>query len=144
MEKKEKAIESHKKAMEKKLLRQLLYEFIYIEDLTDEQLEHLKNRKYVVIDPGKNTLLYIRDAQGNVYQYSHKQHLHKTKQSLYSKQSFEQRKNKGIIEEEKKYNNENLSKYSCNIKMFKNYIITKREVDCKVMSRYLNVKFRQL
>jgi hypothetical protein len=45
-------------------------EFHTIEDLSKEQLDTLKDRNIVGCDPGKRSLVYMMDKNGNKLQYT--------------------------------------------------------------------------
>ena len=46
------------------------YEYISIEELDMQQLDNLKQRNIVGLDPGKRSLVYMMDGQGNKLQYT--------------------------------------------------------------------------
>jgi len=43
-------------------------DFLYLEDLNDKQLEEVKNNNFLCCDPGKNTLLHMKDKNGKKIQ----------------------------------------------------------------------------
>ena len=46
------------------------FEYISIEELDKQQLENLKSRNIVGLDPGKRSLVYMMDGIGNKLQYT--------------------------------------------------------------------------
>lgn len=46
------------------------YDYISIEELDKQQLDNLKSRNIVGLDPGKRSLVYMMDGQGNKLQYT--------------------------------------------------------------------------
>jgi len=50
--------------------KKIIDEESYIDDLSDEQLENLKNKKIVAGDPGKYNMTYMVDDEGNKLRYT--------------------------------------------------------------------------
>jgi len=56
-------------------------EYPYLEELNETEYQKLKkDDNWAVTDPGKNTIIYMKDNKGNFFRYSNKRHLNKTKQ----------------------------------------------------------------
>ena len=70
-------------------------EYDYINELSNEELNHLKDYNKVAIDPGKNTIMFMTDEKGNTLKYTKLQRRIDT----YSKKKRQIRKGKylGII-----------------------------------------------
>ena len=45
-------------------------EYDYITELSNEELNHLKDYNKVAIDPGKNTIMFMTDEKGNTLKYT--------------------------------------------------------------------------
>jgi hypothetical protein len=45
-------------------------EYDYINELSNEELNHLKDYNKVAIDPGKNTIMFMTDEKGNTLKYT--------------------------------------------------------------------------
>jgi hypothetical protein len=113
----------------------------YLEDLTKDQIEELKNCEWVTCDPGKNTLLYFKSSNGIVFRYSNKMHLKRTKRLKYQTLLKNYKDKKGIS----KIENE-LSKYNsktCNFDKFKEYIKEKNMINEQLFEAYEDEIFRK-
>jgi hypothetical protein len=116
-------------------------EFPYLEELTDKQVEKLSKNKWVVVDPGKRCLLYMRNEDGDTFQYTNKTHVFKTKRLKYQRMNQRYRDREGISEVENE-----LSVYSsktCDIELFKDYIFNKNHVNRELFDDYAQERFRQ-
>jgi hypothetical protein len=137
-EQKKKIEEQRKKEVEEEK------ELPYLEELTNEQYEDLKLRKWVVIDEGMKNILYINNEEGEKeepYRYTCRTHLKRTRRIKYQKRMQKYKKEKGISEEENK-----LSEYkskTCKIEEFKEYIKKKNEICEKILEKYMDEKFRK-
>ena len=61
-------------------------EFPYLEDLNETEYNNLKKEdNWIVCDPGKRDLLYMKNKNGDCLRYSNKQHLKKTKRFKYQR-----------------------------------------------------------
>jgi hypothetical protein len=116
-------------------------DFKYLEDLDNEELEEIKNNNWVVIDPGKKTLLYMKDKSGKELKYTNRKHTKKTKRIKYQKllQNHRDKTNVSNIENElKKYNSR-----SCNLEKFKEYILNKNKINNILYEEYNKEIFRK-
>lgn len=116
-------------------------EFPYLENLDNNQLEALNTNKWVVIDPGKRVLLYMKDREGNTFRYSNKQHVNTTKRLKYQRllQNYRNKKDISNIENE-------LSDYNsktCNYEKFKLFISNKNRLNNILLEKYQNEIFRK-
>ena len=116
-------------------------EFPYLDELNEEQYNELKISNWVVNDPGKRCLVYLKNSKGKTFRYSNKQHLIKTKRLKYQRllQNYKNKLNVNLIE--KKLANYNSK--TCNIEKFKDFIKIKTEVNNKLFKIYKNKIFRK-
>jgi hypothetical protein len=75
-------------------------EYNNIQDLSKEQLEFLKNKVIVGCDPGKHSLVYMMDEEGNKLQYTSSQRKKESKSKRNQKVLLAEKKKNGIIEKE--------------------------------------------
>jgi hypothetical protein len=113
-----------------------------IDELDDQLLDNLKQKKIVCGDKGKYFLIYLVDDEGNEVKYSAKQRdiesLNKRNKRIRQQERF----NNKIIQEEAK-----LSQYcskTVNFEKFKQYIKARYEVGKKVKKFYQQLLFRKL
>jgi hypothetical protein len=122
------------------------FEYISIEELDTQQLENLKPRNIVGLDPGKRSLVYMMDGQGNKLQYTAPQ---RKKESM-------TKRNQQILQREKylhKINEyENVlslqNSKSVNYDNFKSYLVEKDRLNKQTIEFYKKevwrkMKFRQ-
>ena len=122
------------------------YEYISIEELDKQQLENLQSRNIVGLDPGKRSLVYMMDGQGNKLQYTAPQ---RKKESM-------AKRNQQILQREKYLNkiNEYETKLSLqnsksvNYENFKSYLVEKDKLNKQTAEFYKKevwrkMKFRQ-
>ena len=116
-------------------------EFPYLEDLDNNQLEALNTNKWVVIDPGKRVLLYMKDREGNTFRYSNKQHVDTTKRLKYQRllQNYRNKKDISNIENELSNYNSKTCKYDA----FKLFISNKNRLNNILLSKYQEDIFRK-
>jgi hypothetical protein len=122
------------------------FEYISIEELDTQQLENLKPKNIVGLDPGKHSLVYMMDGQGNKLQYTAPQ---RKKESM-------AKRNQIILQREKKNNKineyENVlslqNSKSVNYNSFKSYLVEKDRLNKQTIEFYKKevwrkMKFRQ-
>ena len=122
------------------------YDYISIEELDKQQLDNLKSRNIVGLDPGKRSLVYMMDGQGNKLQYTAPQ---RKKESM-------AKRNQIILQREKKNNKineyENVlslqNSKSVNYNNFKSYLVEKDKLNKQTTEFYKKevwrkMKFRQ-
>ena len=116
-------------------------DFKYLEDLNNEELEELNNENWVVIDPGKKTLLYMKDKTCKELKYTNRKHTRKIKRIKYQKllQNYRNKKNISEIENELK----NYNSKSCNLEKFKTYILNKNRINNILYEEYNKEIFRK-
>ena len=118
------------------------FEYISIEELDKQQLENLKPRNIVGLDPGKRSLVYMIDGLGNKLQYTAPQ---RKKESM-------TKRNQIILQREKKNNNineyENVlslqNSKSINYDSFKCYLVEKDQLNKKTMDFYKKEVWRKM
>jgi len=116
-------------------------EYPYLEELNDEQLKKLKNTKWVVVDPGKRCLLYMKSNEGETFRYTNKRRMKETKRLKYGRLLKNHKNKNQILEIEKelaKYNSK-----SCNYEKFKEFIIHKNQINEILLEKYQNEIFRK-
>jgi hypothetical protein len=121
-------------------------DFYNIEDLSIEQLDTLKERNIVGCDPGKHSLVYMMDKQGNKLQYTASQR----KIESYGKHNqrilLHERSKHKIIEKETRLSIQNSK--SVNYDKFKMYLVEKNKLNKETTDFYKKevwrkMKFRQ-
>ena len=116
-------------------------DFKYLEDLNDNELEEIKNNNWVVIDPGKKTLLYMKDKKGKILKYTNKKYVRKTKRIKYQKLLQNYRNKNNISEIENELSNYNSK--TCNLEKFKTYILNKNRINKVLFEEYNKEIFRK-
>ena len=118
--------------------------FPYLEDLTDAEIEELKVRKWIVVDPGKRCLLYMKDNEGKTFKYNNRNYLDKTKRLVYQKrmEKYKKKHRKGIILREEAKLSATRSK-SCKSALFENYIRIRNRVSRILTPEYGKMIFRR-
>lgn len=114
---------------------------VYIEDLTDEELNKCKNMKLIGGDPNKHSLIYLIDEDNKKLRYTNTQRAQESQRKKYNKIILKEKKTNNIIEEETKisiYNSKTVD-----FQKFKEYIRNKNEFNEKVKSFYEDIKFRK-
>jgi len=121
-------------------------EFHNIEDLSIEQLDTLKNRNIVGCDPGKHSLVYMMDSQGNKLQFTASQR----KIESYGKRNerilLQEKKRNNIIEKETHLSNKNSK--SVDYEKFRVFLVEKDKLNKETTEFYKRdvwrkMKFRQ-
>src|SRR6056300_1301828 len=121
-------------------------DFHNIEDLSIEQLDTLKDRNIVGCDPGKHSLVYMMDSQGNKLQYTASQR----KIESYGKRNerilLQEKKLNNIIEKETHLSRKNSK--SVDYEKFKVFLVEKDKLNKETTEFYKRdvwrkMKFRQ-
>ena len=121
-------------------------DFHNIEDLSIEQLDTLKDRNIVGCDPGKHSLVYMMDKQGNKLQYTASQR----KIESYGKRNerilLQEKKRNHIIEKETHLSSKNSK--SVDYEKFKVFLVEKDKLNKETTEFYKRdvwrkMKFRQ-
>jgi hypothetical protein len=121
-------------------------DFYNIEDLSKEQLDTLKERNIVGCDPGKLSLVYMMDKNGNKLQYTAPQRKRESKTKTNQRILLIERKRNGIIEKETHLSFQNSK--SVDYENFKNYLVEKDKLNKDTTEFYKKevwrkMKFRQ-
>ena len=113
-------------------------EFQYINNV---DINLLKNKNYIVVDPGKRDLMTMMDQNGERLTYSNKQRIKETKRFKYQRIIKNYRDDLGLtdIEEQLK----NINSKTCDIIKFKEYLNLKNKVNNECFKSYEEKKFRQ-
>jgi hypothetical protein len=116
-------------------------DFLYLEDLDDKQLEELKKNDWCTIDPGKSTLLYMKNKNGKKYRYTNRKHAKLTKRLKYQRliQNYKDKNDISKVENE-------LSKYNsrtCDFEKFKEFIKNKNKINSILFDKYNKEIFRK-
>jgi len=115
---------------------------IYINKLTNEDIQKCKNKKLVSVDPGKHSLVYMLDENKNKLRYTAPQRRIESLRKRNSKIILREKIKNEIIKKETK-----LSKYNCktvNYNNFKKYITEKTKLNDDVKLFYEKILFRKL
>jgi hypothetical protein len=113
----------------------------YLEDLIDEDLEILKNKKIVCLDPGKKGVCLLDENRNNLNYNT----IQRRKESLRTRNNriiHNEKINNDIIEKETILSNNNGK--TVNYEKFKNYIKNKTLLDDEIKDFYYNTLFRKL
>jgi hypothetical protein len=121
-------------------------EFHSIEDLSKEQLDTLKDRNIVGCDPGKRSLVYMMDKNGNKLQYTAPQRKRESKAKTNQRILLVERKRNGIIQKETELSFQNSK--SVDYEKFKVYLVEKNKLNKETSEFYKRdtwrkMKFRQ-
>ena len=121
-------------------------DFYNIEDLSKEQLDTLKERNIVGCDPGKRSLVYMMDKNGNKLQYTAPQRKRESKAKTNQRILLLERKRNGIIEKETHLSFQNSK--SVDYEKFKRYLVEKDKLNKETTDFYKRevwrkMKFRQ-
>lgn len=117
-------------------------EFPYFEDLTEGQIEKLKQSKLVYVDPGKIRLYTMIDNENKVLKYSNVEYMKRTKRKKYNKKLKNLRDKLGITKLEEYLSNFNSK--SCNFKKFNEYVWNKNLVNMSLLKVYQDLTFRKI
>ena len=121
-------------------------DFHNIEDLSTEHLDTLKDRNIVGCDPGKHSLVYMMDSQGNKLQYTASQR----KIESYGKRNerilLQEKKRNNLIEKETHLSSKNSK--SVDYEKFKIFLVEKDKLNKETSEFYRKevwrkMKFRQ-
>lgn len=112
-------------------IKQKYNEFPYLEDLSEKQLSNLKKSKWIVVDPGLRTLMYMKSVDGTVLRYNNKEHLKKIKRLKYRRNIENYKKRKGITEIEN--DTPKCNSKTCKLDDFKKYIENKNKMNTKLL-----------
>ena len=121
-------------------------DFHTIEDLTKEQLDTLKDRNIIGCDPGKHSLVYMMDKNGNKLQYTAPQRKRESKAKCNQRILLLERKINGIIEKETQLSFQNSK--SVDYEKFKLFLVEKDKLNKETTEFYKRdtwrkMKFRQ-
>ena len=113
----------------------------YLEELTDEDLEILKNKKIVCLDPGKKGVCLLDENRKNLNYNT----IQRRKESLRTRNNRiiqNEKLNNHIVEKESKLSDYNSK--TVNYEKFKEYIKNKTLLDDEIKDFYYNKLFRKL
>jgi len=121
-------------------------EFHNIEDLSTEQLTEVASRNIVGCDPGKRSLVYMMDSNGNKLQYTAPQRKRESKAKTNQRILLVEKKRNNIIEKETHLSFQNSK--SVDYEKFKSYIQEKDKLNKETSEFYKSdtwrkMKFRQ-
>uniref|UniRef100_A0A6C0CNI7 Transposase n=1 Tax=viral metagenome TaxID=1070528 RepID=A0A6C0CNI7_9ZZZZ len=117
-------------------------DFYNIEDLSKEQLDELKPRNIVGCDPGKRSLVYMMDSNGNKLQYIAPQRKIESKSKCNQRILIEEKKKNKINECETALSTENSK--SVNYEKFKSYLVEKDKLNKKIIDFYQRETWRKM
>jgi hypothetical protein len=121
-------------------------DFHTIDDLSKQQLDTLKERNIVGCDPGKRSLVYMMDKNGNKLQYTAPQRKRESKAKTNQRILLEEKKRNKIIEKETQLSFQNSK--SVDYEKFKLYLVEKDKLNKETTEFYKRevwrkMKFRQ-
>ena len=114
-------------------------EFPYLDELIEDDLEEVKIKKKIYIDPGKRSLFYMTDDYNNILNYSNRRRLRETKRLKYTRLRENYKKKNPIFNKEKEMNKYNSK--TCNYDKFKEYIKHKYILNKELFESYNNVDY---
>ncbi len=117
-------------------------DFYNIEDLSKEQLDTLKVRNIIGCDPGKRSLVYMMDKNGNKLQYTAPQRKRESKAKTNQRILLEERKKNRIIEKETLLSFQNSK--SVNYEKFKIYLVEKDKLNKETTEFYKRDVWRKM
>lgn len=142
LSKEEKLKLKEQKNKENKLKQPTKYtEFPYLEELDEKQYNELKNGNWVTADPGKRTLMYMKNKEGITYKYTNKMHINKTKRLKYQRLTKNYKNKTHITTIENKLSHFNSK--SCILDEFKKFIKNKNELNKVLLEKYKEDIFRK-
>jgi len=142
LSKEEKLKLKEQKNKENKLKQIIKYiEFPYLEELDEKQYNELKNGNWVTADPGKRTLMYMKNKEGITYRYTNRMHMNKTKRLKYQRLIKNYKDKKEITTTENKLSEFNSK--SCILNEFKKFIKNKNELNKVLLEKYKEDIFRK-
>jgi hypothetical protein len=117
-------------------------DFYNIEDLSKEQLDTLKERNVVGCDPGKRSLVYMMDKNGNKLQYTAPQRKRESKAKTNQRVLLEEKKRNKIVEKETilSLQNSKLVDYE----KFKVYLVEKDKLNKETTEFYKRETWRKM
>ena len=140
--KKDKIKEFKSKPNEEKIkIIKSLHEFKYIDDLDDDEILELKKSKWVVVDPGKNTLLCMKNKKGTKFNYTNRNHMHITRRLKYHKILKNYKDKNKITKIENKLSNFNSK--SCDYLNFQQFTLNKNNINLLLSKKYEAKIFRK-
>ena len=117
-------------------------DFYNIEDLSIEQLDTLKSRNIVGCDPGKRSLVYMMDKNGNKLQYTAPQRKRESKAKTNQRILLEERNKNYIIEKETHLSFQNSKSVDYN--KFKIYLAEKNKLNKETTEFYRRETWRKM
>jgi hypothetical protein len=117
-------------------------DFYNIEDLSKEQLDTLKERNIVGCDPGKRSLVYMMDKNGNKLQYTAPQRKRESKAKTNQRILLEEKKRNKIVEKETILSLQNSK--SVDYEKFKVYLVEKDKLNKETTEFYKQYTWRKM
>ena len=116
--------------------------FQYVEDLSTEKLADIQNRKIVGGDPGKYSLIYLADAEGNKLRYNTFQRRTESMAKRNARIMQTEKKKHNVIEKETELSDKNSK--TVDYEKFKEYLKQKNQLNASLKDFYLQELFRKL
>jgi hypothetical protein len=117
-------------------------EFHTIQDLSDEQLEAIKDRNIIGCDPGKRSLVYMVDKDGNKLQFTAAQRRMESTQKHNQKIMNKEKKRNKITEKETELSSHNSK--SVDYQKFKDYLVAKDKLNKETIEFYKRETWRKM
>lgn len=116
--------------------------FQYVEDLSAEKLADIQGRKIVGGDPGKYSLAYLADAEGNKLRYNAFQRRTESMAKRNARIIQTEKKKQNVIEKESELSDKNSK--TVDYDKFKEYLKEKNKLNAQLKDFYLQELFRKL
>ena len=117
-------------------------EYPQLESLDDQIIEELKPRKIIGCDPGKRSLVYMVDEEGNRLQYTAPQKRIESKAKRNSYVLGIEKRRSGIIEKETVLSSHNGK--TSNLEKFKSYLVEKTRLNNETKEFYQREVWRKM
>jgi hypothetical protein len=117
-------------------------DFPYLESLDDDVIETLKQKKIIGCDPGKRSLVYMVDDEGNRLQYTAPQKRIESKSKRNAHVLGIEKRRCGIIEKETVLSEQNGK--TSKLEKFKSYLIEKTRLNNETMEFYKREVWRKM
>lgn len=116
--------------------------FQYVEDLSVEKLADIQGRKIVGGDPGKFSLIYLADAEGNKLRYNAFQRRTESMSKRNTRIMQAEKKKHNVIDKETEQSDKNSK--TVDYEKFKDYLKQKNKLNASLKYFYLQELFRKL
>ena len=117
-------------------------EFPYLEDLSSEEVQRVRNAHLVYVDPNKGNLVYCIDDANKVFRYTRYQRIHETKRALHQKKVQKYKNENGLVPIETQLST--MNSRTCYLTRFMQYVAVKNQVNSQLFAHYQQEFFRKM